>query len=159
ALKGLEWGSIWKLSGNVLEERYRVISLQFETLRHLKNEVEDWSPELQQEKDDRVAVLDGIRRCQEKSTAFVKWFVRYPMKVEDLTSLREFQEELAAMAGLLMRRILVPAWHKEKESLIFDRSRLKEVSNGEDDRATPTGKLPPHVQVAEEFFVLPYLAF
>jgi hypothetical protein len=44
ALKGLAWGSIWKLSGNVLEERYRVISLQFESLRHLGNTLEEWAP-------------------------------------------------------------------------------------------------------------------
>jgi len=32
------------MSGNVLEERYRVISLQFESLRHLANATEQWAP-------------------------------------------------------------------------------------------------------------------
>jgi hypothetical protein len=37
ALRGLEWGSLWKMSGNVLEERYRMITLQIQSLRHLYN--------------------------------------------------------------------------------------------------------------------------
>ncbi len=41
SLKGLAWGSIWKMSGNVFEERYRVISFQVESLRHLNNTVSD----------------------------------------------------------------------------------------------------------------------
>ena len=35
-LKGLEWGSLWKASGNVLEHRYRMISLEVESLRNLE---------------------------------------------------------------------------------------------------------------------------
>ncbi len=44
ALKGLAWGSIWKMSGNVLEERYRTISLRLESLRHLANTLTAWDP-------------------------------------------------------------------------------------------------------------------
>jgi hypothetical protein len=161
ALKGLAWGSVWKLSGNVLEERYRVISLELESLGHLKNTLEEWAPSSPFEANNRSEVLLKIRQCQEKGRAFAKWYVSLPVRVEDLTALRDFQEELASTAGLLMRRVLMPAWQKEKESLIFDRSRLEERSedDGEAKTAVSPQKLAPHVQTAEEFFVLPYLAF
>jgi hypothetical protein len=59
ALKGLAWGSIWKLSGNVLEERYRVISLQFESLRHLKNTVDESALSNPSEANDRSVRIPG----------------------------------------------------------------------------------------------------
>jgi hypothetical protein len=75
--------------------------------------------------------------------------------------LRDFQEELASTAGLVMKNVLLPAWQKEKHSLIFNASRdeVKVGGQGDAEVAIPTGKLPPHVRAAEEFFVLPYLAF
>jgi hypothetical protein len=164
ALKGLEWGSIWKLSGNVLGERYRVISLQFESLRHLANAATEWDPDNPSDLTHRDEVLSQVSQCQEKGKTFAEWFVELranPEKVENLTALRDFQEELASTAGLVMTRVLMPAWQKEKESLIFDRSG-PEAKPGEAEvaeTALSTAKLAPHVQAAEEFFVLPYLAF
>jgi hypothetical protein len=35
ALKGFPWGSIWKMSGNLLDVRYKLIYRQFESLCHL----------------------------------------------------------------------------------------------------------------------------
>ena len=161
SLKGLAWGSIWGLSGNVLEERYRVISLQFESLRHVTNTMAEWAPDKLSEAVDREAVLRRLTQCQQKGRAFVEWYVKLPLDVENLTDLRDFQEELASTAGLLMKRVLMPAWQKEKESLIFDRSKV-EGKTGEgagSETAISTETLAPHVQAAEEFFVLPYLAF
>jgi len=161
ALKGLAWGSIWKLSGNVLEERYRVISLQFESLTHLANVAAQWVPDDLSGGRIRVDVLRKVRQCQGKGGAFVRWYLRLPETVDNLTDLRKFQEELASTAGLLMKRVLLPAWQEERESLIFDRSRLegKPGEEGGTETAISTKKLAPHVQAAEEFFVLPYLAF
>ena len=34
-LKGFSWGSIWKISGNLLDVRYKLIYRQFESLGHL----------------------------------------------------------------------------------------------------------------------------
>src|SRR5205814_6571278 len=34
ALRGFSWGSVWKMSGNVLEVRYKVISRQMECMNH-----------------------------------------------------------------------------------------------------------------------------
>jgi hypothetical protein len=35
ALRGFSWGSIWKMSGNLLDMRYKLIYRQFESLGHL----------------------------------------------------------------------------------------------------------------------------
>jgi hypothetical protein len=35
ALRGFSWGSVWKMSGNVLEVRYKLISRQLECMNHL----------------------------------------------------------------------------------------------------------------------------
>jgi hypothetical protein len=34
ALRGFSWGSVWKMSGNVLDVRYKLMSRQFESLQH-----------------------------------------------------------------------------------------------------------------------------
>jgi len=39
ALQGLSWHSVWAMSGDVLTERYRLISRQIEALRHLANQI------------------------------------------------------------------------------------------------------------------------
>ena len=60
-----------------------------------------------------------------------------------------------------MELALRPAWQREKESLIFERARPEERSDdeGRAETARSSQRLVPHVQTAEEFFVLPYLAF
>ena len=37
ALHGFSWGSVWKMSGNVLDVRYKLLSRQLECLTHLYN--------------------------------------------------------------------------------------------------------------------------
>jgi hypothetical protein len=162
ALKGLAWGSIWKLSGDVLGERYRVVSRQLESLTHLTNTMKKWQADSgSPEESQKTAVLRQVATCQEKREAFTKWYVNLPAEIEDLTPLRDLLDELAQTAGLLMKLILLPAWHKEEESLIFYRCGSDDKpSEGEGSEAViPGTKLTPHVQAAEEFVVLPYLAF
>jgi hypothetical protein len=163
ALKGLAWGSIWKMSGNVLEERYRVVSFQLESLSHLRNTIDAWVPDNPSAPQSKDEVLAKVAACQEKSRDFARWYVALPkdQPVENLTKLRDFQEELASLTGLVMKNVLIPAWQTEKHSLIFTRSSLKGKGDegGETEVVIPTEKLAPHVRAAEEFFVLPYLAF
>ena len=154
ALKHLEWGSIWKLSGNVLEDRYRVLTLQTESLRHLANIVSEWSPD-PSTAVDRTQILKQLEDCQKKRDVFVKWYIGIPLHVSDLTALHDFQKELAKTAGLVMQHILIPAWRKEKDSLLFDRAPAEE----NEENSISTVKVEPYVLAAEEFFVLPYLGF
>ncbi len=162
SLKGLAWGSIWKMSGNVLEERYRVISFQVESLRHLNNIVKDWEPDNERDVANRNAVMVKIAQCQTGLKEFASWYVGLEKgkPVVNLEKMREFQEELAAAAGTVMTSILLPAWEKEKTSLIFGPVHADgEGDEGKGDIAIPDAGLPPQVRAAEEFFVLPYLAF
>jgi hypothetical protein len=158
AMKGLEWGSIWKLSGHVLEERYRVISFQLEALCHLKNTVEEWVPG---DPSARDLVLRKFHESTAKRTDLVKWYADLPNEAGDPTHLRNFQEELAYLAGLVMTQILVPEWQKEKGSLSSGDPRSKEEpgESGKDDASAAGDEPTALVRAAEEFVVLPYLAF
>ena len=60
-----------------------------------------------------------------------------------------------------MKNVLIRVWRSETNSLIFGRTNPV-TKGGEEERAEfdiPTKELAPHVRSAEEFFVLPYLAF
>jgi hypothetical protein len=161
ALKGLAWGSIWKMSGNVLEERYRVISLQMESLRHLTNSLTAWAPSDMSEAADKRRLLLEVDKGQEKRAEFVNWFVSIPKHkpITDLTKLHAFQVELTSVAGMILSNVLIPAWHGETNSLIFGRSAKDAKEEERSGLDIPTDDLKPHVRAAEEFFVLPYLAF
>jgi hypothetical protein len=160
ALKGLAWGSIWKMSGNVLEERYRVITFQFESLRHLTNTMAIWAPNEPAELNDKIELLRGLTHCQEEAKKFAKWFVTLPKnRTIDIKPLRDFQHQLASTAGLVMKHLLYPEWQKETESLIVDRTKPSASEDKGSGVAIPIDKLPLYVTAAEEFFVLPYLAF
>jgi hypothetical protein len=41
-LHGFSWESVWKMSGNVLEVRYKVISRQLECMNHTIASLEDF---------------------------------------------------------------------------------------------------------------------
>jgi hypothetical protein len=163
SLKGLSWGSVWAMSGNTLEERYRVISRQFESLRHLGNLLTAGVPE-KSAPANKDEVLKKIAECQKKGHLFASWYVKLENFVTNFEPLQEFQEELAATAGSVMKNVLLPAWQRETESLIFDKARAegkgegKEEGGGTGSPAAPDS-VPTHVLAAEEFFVLPYLAF
>jgi hypothetical protein len=167
ALRGMSWGSVWTMSGDTLKERYRVISRQFESLRHLKNclgslDPGDCSPrDASLELNHRAQVLDSVERCQKRGQAFASWYVSM-IKVPNpnIAPLHAFQEEIAATAASVLKHVLIPAWQEEKESLIFDRERVQERKKEENGIVLPVAKnVPEHVLAAEEFFVLPYVGF
>ena len=169
ALKGLSWDSVWKMSGNVLEQRYLLISRQFESMRNLTNLLETWSPKDPEEIKAKDAALAQLKTCATQGARFADWYVNlcdpdYRSPVADITPLKEFQEELAATAACVMKQIIFPAWNKETESLLIAVQQSGDVSEDNDekdnqhaDHARKAVKAP--VQAAEEFFVLPYLGF
>jgi hypothetical protein len=63
------------MSGNVLEERYRVISFQLESLRHVENEIAAWKPETKSLWVCRDEVLAKAATCQRKGSDFARWYV------------------------------------------------------------------------------------
>jgi hypothetical protein len=74
AMKGIAWGSVWKMSGNVLEERYRVLSRQFECLRNLDNALRKWKPK-PKERTAKAAALRRLRTCLVSGRRFAEWYV------------------------------------------------------------------------------------
>jgi hypothetical protein len=166
-LKGLSWGSVWAVSGNTLAERYRLISRQFESLRHLGNHLVVWVPEntCPAEQAEDVArkerVLEQVAKCQKQGRAFAEWYVKLDDEsVANLKEMHEFQEQVAATAGLVAKEILQPAWQHEKDSLIIRRDSA--TPKDEESGGAPsfeTKSIKAHVLAAEEFVVLPYLGF
>lgn len=75
ALDGFRSGSLWTMTGNVLEQRYRLFSFQFESLRHLQNATEEWTPKTASELKCREDVRTALIRCREDAHAFADWYV------------------------------------------------------------------------------------
>jgi hypothetical protein len=190
ALKALSWGTVWKMGGNVIEQRDRLIALQEESLLHLENEINILSKaqrkdageefdEMEVSAEDAKALNDQFAECNKKRYAFDNWFARYDVderaelpnsKAEsngtpkkepnlnpaNLQQIYDFQEALAATAGVVFVRILKPAWDKEVRSLVLDSS----LSAGKASPDKPAATAHEHVvMAAEEFFCLPYVGF
>lgn len=170
--KGLTWESVWTMSANVLEERYRLISRQFESMSNLRNLLREWVPASADtgHKDKAAQKLDALQKVREK---FAAWYVTLTPKEQDITPLEEMQRELSATAGVVLSEIILPAWQKETHSLILEpvpAGEKAEAAKKEDKAAgqnsESSGKSAPGgpssaevVRAAEEFFVLPYLGF
>ena len=169
ALKGLSWDSVWKMSGNVLEQRYLLISRQLESMRNLTNLLDAWKPTDQKEIDAKNAALTRLKTCATKGTWFADWYVglcdlKHHPSVADVSSLQEFQDVLAATAACVMKQIILPAWNKESESQLIEVNKSEKAGEDKEEKDTQHADHSPDphkpwVQAAEEFFVLPYLGF
>ena len=186
ALKGFSWGTVWKMGGNTLEQRERLLSRQLETLQHFQNELNLFcdarcttvAEAFDKEGDGTIVRKEAkplgaqIEVCVDKGAKFEVWLAeRYSFCAGasgrsspwNLAPMREFQLELAATAGVVLERILRPAWMKETDSQILDFSRPPNHAGGglgeTSEIKHPAQLLEPHVRVAEEFFCLPYLGF
>jgi len=161
-LRGLYGGSVWKLSGNVLEERYRLLSRQFESMRNLQNALLGWPVSSGEEALRKQIAIEQLKQCEKDGQNFAMWYVDLlddeitrPEKESDITLLTEFQNMLAATAGCIMKQVIMPAWQSDEHSLI----RVSGPKNEEADFDKLVATLPPHVSAAEEFFLLPYMGF
>jgi len=156
ALRGFSWGSVWRMSGNVLDVRYKVISRQMECMNHTIVSLQEW---LKNSSDTGAQnSLSALTDMRDAGVKFAEWYsTNYAnARVGDLTTFREFQESIASASGTVLTQLLVPAWRKEKESL------LTASPTDEQEQAAPT---PPaqageeHIRNAEEFVCLNYLGF
>jgi hypothetical protein len=191
ALKGYSWGTVWKMSGNVMERRDQLISRQIESLRHLENEVNRYRqahPKTAAETfdgkvDAKISLTevkplgDQIKACNDARDEFRDWFTnaynycwpgftrspKYP--AGNLYPVLNFQKQLAATAGVVLKRILLPQWRRETRSQIMEFSIEKgeapagDVHQGSTNDTHPLVALEPLIRAAEEFFCLPYLGF
>jgi hypothetical protein len=156
ALRGFSWGSVWKMSGNVLEVRYKVISRQMECMNHTISSLQEFlkrssAPGV----EDALASLTEMRAA---GTDFAKWysFKYVNPNAGDLSSFSNFQRSVAAASGTLLSKLLLPAWRTEEASLVLEITK----EGKEEAAASP----PPqagerHIRNAEEFVCLNYLGF
>jgi len=169
------------MSGHILEERWRVISLQNESLRHLKNALERWRPSGLEDVKACTDVISALRECSDSRDELTRCYLTFKgqIKPDDATvrsliiRMQAFQNEVARAAGIVMSALLFPHWKKESISLIFrqgaaadssdpenaDAGTGKDPDAGKDELVLTAMNLPPHLTAAEEFFILPYLTF
>jgi len=155
ALRGFSWGSVWKMSGNVLDVRYKVISGQLECMNHTIASLQEFL----KRSSDRGArnSLAALLRMRRTGMKFADWYsINYDKTCAgDLTKFQEFQQSIAFASGTLFTQLLLPAWRQEEASLLLASSDQKEE---------PTIHLPPqakdeHIRNAEEFVCLNYMGF
>jgi hypothetical protein len=174
ALQGLSWRSVWAMSGNVLMERYCLVSRQLESMRHLENRLKEWvapDPIGAQTRDGLLKRIENFRRPKLKN--FVDWYTslneeqvvgnKKPVadnkKAAGVAALRAVQEEFASIAAMAARTILIPSWQGETDSLISSRPNGKDTDADNYTGPVLSDKIAAHVVAAEEFFVLPYVGF
>ncbi len=160
-LRGLSWQSVWAMSGNVLAERYSLISRQLEAMRHLENQLDSFTDD-KKDLPGKAEFVAKIRSFQKDDLPeFIGWYVDLDKKpVTSIKPICDVQKKIACLAAETLKVVLLPAWRLEKESLIFERTEEKSDKEG-DSRSGPiiSEKILPHVLAAEEFFVLPYIGF
>jgi hypothetical protein len=254
ALRGFSWGSVWTMSGNVLDVRYKLLSRQLESLHHvraalhahaiqksadaarccmaarhcmaaldnIKNNVQGASGDealaaLKQMRKSAegslVAKLDAARDCivaqkqrnaisadpaaaasvqdcitaletfvscgteyadeversciaeldktEQAAMLFAVWYTKNYNNpdAEDLELLADFQKSAAKSAGVLLVKLLLPEWHKQKDSLILEQGQRPSDADGEDNSTALPLSTQAHIRNAEEFVCLPYLGF
>jgi hypothetical protein len=166
AFQGVSWGSVWALSGNVLDMRYKLLTHESRCLTHLRNCLSEDNQRLtlfncRSPHEQAAAVL--IKNFQETQKAFASWYSRVYDKEKDWNQqeLCNFQVELAKLAGQLMAQLLIPEWTEEKGELIEgDKSKDDKESPDEDlEGLTPVSMLPPCVRHAEAFVCYVYVGF
>jgi hypothetical protein len=158
-MRGISWANVWKMGGNVLEVRYKVISRQMESMNHsIAGLQEFWKTP--QDPTEAQAALYCLRRLEAVRTAgfsFADWYssAYTERNAGDLTKFSTFQETVAIATGALLTHLLIPAWRKEEQSLILAPTADKEGATA----STPPPAKEEHVKNAEEFVCLTYLGF
>jgi hypothetical protein len=156
SLRGFSWGGVWKMSGNVLEVRYKVISRQMECMNHTITSLQEF---LKTSSDGGAQdSLNALTSMRNAGIAFAGWYsTNYDnSRAGDLSSFSKFQQSIASASGTLLAKLLVPAWRTEKASLV--------VGPPKDEKEEDASNHPPqpkdrHIQNAEEFVCLNYLGF
>ena len=166
ALSGFSWGSVWKMSGNVLDVRYKLLSRQLECLNHLHTSLQkliNAPPPLPANAltnaRDCLATVDATRIA---GISFAKWYslsYRDP-EAAGLQCFEHFQECIAATSGQVLTKILIPEWRTEEHSLILTQDAGDEKDDDKNQRKNcpPTSK-KEHIRNAEELVCLTYLGF
>jgi hypothetical protein len=180
SFKGFSWGSVWKMSGNVLDMRYKLVFRQLESLTHLRGSLLAWEesrwsgftklPVCQDVSSttipsacDWITIIDQTRN---ERVEFAKWYSSKWDKPNErrVLGLKPLQQSLAKTAAIMLTQLLIPTWQQETESLMLGLP-LEPEESGKDknDKADPCAHsvagLPAHIRNAEELVCLVYMAF
>jgi hypothetical protein len=166
AFPGVSWGSVWKISGNVLEMRYKLLTRQAECATHLKNSLDALQLDStfpRAELNSFLEVSLALKDLQGARKSFAEWYSDKWDKPDarDLKKLRAFQICLAKTAGVVITRVLLPAWGNEAgpqpEGDTPGDEKGHRISEG--TCLIPVARLEPHIRYAEQLVCYVYLGF
>jgi len=162
-LKGFRWGNVWKMSGSVYDQRYRLLSRQMEALRHFKSELDcTVCVEMEHRQPGlREILVERFNALEDARSALASWyftFRRYKA-LSDVTPIRKFQEELASMSALVYSKVLKPSWEREVHSLIQDTSPFDGAHASPGGTDVAISEISNLQRNGEEFVALIFLGF
>jgi hypothetical protein len=104
--------------------------------------------------------VDELEKTRQHGKDFAGWYAHnYDNPGAKCPTLLEvFQESAAETAGILLVRLLLPEWSREKNSLILVEG-TKGGDCGDDQNTAPPLSKEQHIRDAEEFVCLPYMGF
>jgi len=161
ALHGFSWGSVWRMSGNVLDVRYKLLSRQLECLNHLHNSLRLFKVPQDAETQAAFAGIEMCKRSVNLSRAeglrFAEWYSNNYNKsnAADLQKFQDFQKQIAETTGIVLTELVVPATRVEKHSLI----QTDPDDPREEDRKGPPSSKNELIRNAEELVCLTYLGY
>ena len=161
ALHGFSWGSVWKMSGNVLDVRYKLLSRQLECLTHLHNSLSEVEEPATKEEDVAFAGVKACKTSVNLSRAegfkFAEWYSENYCKPDatDLHKFQDYQEQVAETTGVVLTELLIPATRGETRSLI----QLNPDDEREEARKGPSPSKDELIRNAEELVCLTYMGF
>jgi hypothetical protein len=164
ALQGFSWGNVWRMSGNVLDVRYRLLSRQMETLSHLKASCDEFERGAHDPNqwDDYRAMASCHKEINNAQVAMRGFAPVYGANYDKddfagFDCLHTFQVTMAGLVGKLITDVLIPAWQRETESLMKDEA--KDSSGTKADSEAVLKRLPEHIRNAKELVCVTYLGF
>ena len=172
AIRGVSWGSVWKISGNVLDFRYKLLVSLLECETHFRNALQAAKPE----ECKPWPGDEGYRKLHGPSNAegtldslgvargeFAAWYGSswHNESLRNQDKLTALQHNYAAFAGNLMAWVLLPEWLKESEELlpISADAEGKEDPENKEGKSKTKAALAPHIRYAEEMVCYVYLGF
>ena len=176
AFPGVSWNSVWTISGNVLDMRYKLLTNELRCVSHLKNCLAERSrlaPDRHGPADAEMNL--SIQEIQNDQVAFAQWYselydeseVRNKQPTDgkldrlDQQPVERVQKQLARFAGFLITKILMPAWQQEKgyQSTTGDAADGTTSQENNREELTPVSQLDPHIRHSEQFVSYIYLGF
>lgn len=163
-LQGFSWGNVWRMSGNVLDVRYKLLSRQIETLSRLAASFREF--ESTWHNLDQWNTCRAVAACQEESTkargAMDDFAAEYGANYDqddfaDFRCLQTFQKTIGELVGKLLTELLIPEWRTETQSLI--RNEAKNSDSRRADSESVLVQVPEYIRNAEELVCITYLGF